>query len=376
MRGMRIKSLTTAALVGSVIGAAGCAEGPSATEPSAGPTVLEAVLRAQGPPSSGGAFASPLFGLAAAPNGDLLVADAGAGIANRFGGTEISLPGVADVAPTGRGSMWAVTGGTDPTEDTGQGLYHASQGTTRLIANLFAFEAANDPDDPDGPGPQSNVDSNPFDVASLGAHALVADAGGNDLLRVDRQGNIEVVATFPIEIVSTSNLNALAGCPAPTPLCALPPELPAQPVPTSIAVGPDGAMYVGELKGFPAPTGESNIWRVAPGATDARCGSSPACSKVFDGGFTSIIDLAFGPDGRLYVSELDEASWAAVEIFGVVTGGTVNACDLVTLACEEVATGLPVHTAIAFDRDGQLWATINALTPGGAPAGAEVVAIP
>jgi hypothetical protein len=30
-------------------------------------------------------------------------------------------------------------------------------------------------------------------------------------------------------------------------------------------------------------------------------------------GFTSIVDLTFGPDGTLYDVELDEASWAALE---------------------------------------------------------------
>lgn len=47
--------------------------------------------------------------------------------------------------------------------------------------------------------------------------------------------------------------------------------------------------------------------------------------KVFDGGSTSIIDLVFGPDGDLYVAEMDELSWAAVEIFGAGAGGEVNA---------------------------------------------------
>ena len=81
-------------------------------------------------------------------------------------------------------------------------------------------------------------------------------------------------------------------------ICNLPPQIPAQPVPTSIAVGPDGWYYVGELKGFPAPTGASRIWRVAPWASWADCGNSADCQVVFDGGFTSIIDLKFGPDGR------------------------------------------------------------------------------
>jgi hypothetical protein len=88
--------------------------------------------------------------------------------------------------------------------------------------------------------------------------------------------------------------------------------------------------------------------------------------KVFDGGFTSIIDMAFGADGQLYVAELDEASWAAVEIFGTPTGGTINACDLSSATCNEVANGISELTAISFGNDGSLWATRNSLVLGSA----------
>ena len=317
--------------------------------------------------SDGGGFASPLFGLATAPNGDILVADAGVGVSTLSGATDIPLPGIADVDPLGRGSMWAIKGLTgEPGEDTGQALYRASKGKTRLIVDLFAFEEASNPDGAD------LIDSNPFDVHSLGGQAaLVADAGANDLLRVDNQGNIEVLAIFPSELVSTDNVKDLVGCPSQSELCKLPLMIPAQPVPTSIAVGPDGYYYVGELKGFPAPTGASNIWRVAPDASEAMCGESPDCVKVFDGGFTSIIDLAFDANGALHVAELDEQSWFAVEL-GTGAGGSINACDLGEETCSEVATGIPVLTAITFGNDGTLWATKNALIPGSA----DVVKIP
>jgi hypothetical protein len=323
--------------------------------------------------ATGGMFASPLFGLATAPNGDILVADAGAGIALVEGATDISLPGVTGIGPIGRGALWATTGaGADPESDTGQGIYRVAQGRNRMIANLFAFEAANDPDGPLNP-PDGNVDSNPFDVEALGGQAaLVVDAGGNDLLRVDNEGNVEVLAVFPNELVSTDNIKNLIGCPNPADLCSLPPMIPAQAVPTSVAVGPDGYYYVGELKGFPAPAGASNIWRVAPAASGAVCGVSPDCQKVFDGGFTSIIDLAFGADGTLYVAELDEQSWFAVEVLGGGAGGTINACDVGALSCTEVATGIPILTAITLGKDGTLWATRNALIP----RLADVVEIP
>jgi hypothetical protein len=307
-------------------------------------------------------FASPLFGLATAPNGDILVADAGAGVVVFDGQPrlDIALPGITDISPIGRGSLWVSRTGDDGEADTGQSLLRVARGGTRTIANLFAFEDANDPD---GQG----VDSNPFDVQSLGGRsALVVDAAANDLLWVDNQGQIDVLAVFPTALASTANVKDLFGCPAgPPEICDLPEAIPAQPVPTSVAIGPDGYFYVGELKGFPAPVGESRIWRVSPAADWAQCGASPDCTLVFAGGFTSIIDLAFGPDGQLYVVELDEASWFAVEVLpGEALGGTINACDLDTLTCTETATGLPIVTAITFGKHGRLWATQNALIPG------------
>lgn len=310
-------------------------------------------------------FVTPLFGLATAVNGDILVADGGAGIASASGETIIPLPGVTDIATVGNGSMWATTGAgpgpDDATANTGQALHRISDGNTKLIANLFEFEEANDPD---GAG----VDSNPFGVACLdGNTALVVDSGGNDLLRVDKQGNVELIAIFPDELVSTANLQGLIGCPNPfipdlAFICDIP-EMPAQAVPTTVAIGPDGYFYVGELKGFPAPAGESNIWKISPDAKGAGCGSSPDTEKLFDGGFTSIIDMRFCADGKLYVAELDELSWFAVEVLGGGAGGRISSIDLETMEVTVIASGIPGLTGITFGKDGKLWATQNALNP-------------
>jgi hypothetical protein len=306
-------------------------------------------------------FVTPAFGLATAPDGSLLVADAGAGIVElRHGGGALvaALPGVTDMAPIGRGDMFAITGG-----GTGPGaakLYRVSRGTTRLIADLGLFEATVNPDAPE-------VNPNPFDVAALsGGEALVADAGGNDLLIVNNSGKIDWIATLPVEPVSTENIKALFECPAgPANICNLPAQIPAQPVATSVAIGPDGAYYMGELKGFPAPTGASRVWRIEPGTRHARCGTSPACTVVADG-FTSIVDLAFGEDGTLYVVELDEASWFAIEALppGKAVGGTVNACDLATGTCATVATGLTMPIAVSIGKSGEIFALVGALIPG------------
>ena len=309
----------------------------------------------------------PLFDLETAPNGDILVADASRGITDLYGNLEAVLTGVNSVATVGRGNFWATSGPAEETTlDDNQRLYRVYNKRVEVVANLYEFEIAHNPDGAD-------LNSNPFDVKTLNGHmALVVDAGANDLLRIDNKGNIEVVATFPSEVVSTENIIDLAGCLGPGPgLCSLPSMLPAQPVPTSVVIGPDGYYYVGELKGFPAPTGESNIWKIAPDAVGATCGSGSDCVKLFDGGFTSIMDLAFGPNGLLYVAEMDVRSWFALEA-GAGEGGRIQVCDPQTLRCEVIATSIPMLTAISFDKHGNLWATRNALIPGLA----EVIQIP
>jgi hypothetical protein len=79
----------------------------------------------------------------------------------------------------------------------------------------------------------------------------VADAANNTLLMVGPGSSVRRVAKFPNQVVST------AGVPDfPVPF------VPAEAVPTSVAIGPDGYAYVGELKGFPFTPGTSRVWRV------------------------------------------------------------------------------------------------------------------
>lgn len=329
--------------------------------------VVSCVMGSFSGAASADGFSGPVFGLSTAPNGDILAADAGAGIVEFTNGKvrlNAALPGVSDVAPIGRGSWWAVQGGVDGLQgtDVGQAVFRASRGRVHKIANLFDFEVANNP------APPADVpESNPFDVLALGGGAaLVVDAAGNDLLRVDDEGAVDVVAIFTPVLASTDNLKFLLGCPGSgAPPCSLPPAIPAQPVPTSVAVGPDGYYYVGELTGFPAPKNTSRIWRIAPDASWAQCPGAD-CQVLFNGGFTSIIDLAFGPDGFLYVVELDENSWFVTTLPSPqpLAGGTISACDVTVPTCVEVSAGIPLPTAITFGKDGTLWSTEFGPVPG------------
>jgi hypothetical protein len=276
-------------------------------------------------------YAGPMFGIDPAPGGQLLVADAGRGVVDADTGALVaSLPGVTDIAPIGRGDMLALTSTFAP--GAHGALYRVSKGSTRKLADLQDYELQNDP-----AGDGTAEGSDPFDLARLaGGKTLIADAAGNDLLVADEAGNIDWVATFPAQNGE-------------------------QAVPTSVVIGPDGAYYVGELTGFPATPSLSRIWRVAPGTLHAHCGTSPACS-IITTGLTSIIDLVFGPDGKLYVAQLDDASWLAVEGGGGL-GGSVHACDVTTGSCQTVVSHVPILTSIAF-RGTTLWGAVWALVPG------------
>ena len=313
--------------------------------------------------------AGPVFGLTSGP-GELLVADAGQGVVRlRNEKTElvVALPGVVDVEVVNPTLMFAITGGG--AGPTAAKLWRIEHGQADLLADLGAFEATINPDGAD-------VNPNPFDLAVLpDGRILVADAGANTLLIVDQNGAVDWVATLPTELVSTANVKTLVHCPAgPANICGLPAQIPAQAVTASVAIGPDGAYYLGELKGFPAPTGASRIWRIDPEAHHVHCGAgAPECSVVANN-LTSVIDLAFDKAGTLYVTELDEASWFAIEVVHTPTTGTVNACELDpasgTYGCSPMVTGLAQPTAVAVDHK-KVYVTNNSLAPGAA----EVVRI-
>lgn len=305
-----------------------------------------------------GFYTGAIFGVATGNDGRLLVADYFTGVVDGDTGELIAeLPFVSDVDPiAGTDELWAITQNPENPEAGGfQFLYRISgDGEVTQIADLFAYEEKYNPH-------PAAVDSNPFDVEDLGGgEALVADAGGNTLLKVDKHGKVKLVAIFPDELVSSENAASILGE-------EFPPMMDAQAVSTSIAIGPDGAYYVGELKGFPAPLGESRVWRIEPNARNAKCGQSPLCSVVLDGR-TSIVDLAFGSDGRLYVAQIDDRSFLVVELAAFAgvpleLGGSVLACNLATQACEEVVADEPVLTAITFRSSG-LWGATNSFFPG------------
>jgi hypothetical protein len=206
-------------------------------------------------------------------------------VASRQGG---EASGVSDVAVDRHGTLFFTVGlGNNPdirsrlTPLSGMAkLYRVGRHGPSVVADLGAYEKRANPDRSKAP------DTNPNSVALVRDGQVVADAGGNDLVRVGDRGRVSTLAVFPTRTVLSPG-GIPDGPPKGTPL-------PMQAVPTSVVQGPDGAYYVGELTGFPFLAGTARVWRVKPGHKPT----------VYASGFTNIIDLAFGPDRKLYVLEI------------------------------------------------------------------------
>ncbi len=138
-------------------------------------------------------------------------------------------------------------------------------GRSHQIADIAGYEEAHNP--------IHNPDSDPAGLLAVCGRYVVADAGGNDVVRTGSRNRLSTLAVLP---------DQLADAP---PFLGLPPgaQIPAQSVPTSVAVGPDGAYYVSQLTGFPFQKGLANIYRIG------RNGSL----TIYASGLTNVTDLAF-----------------------------------------------------------------------------------
>jgi hypothetical protein len=207
-------------------------------------------------------------------------------------------------------------------------------GRARLIADIWDFERDNNPDAQVG---NPLIDSNPVDVYADRGRFFVADAGGNTVLRVSRGGEISVAGLFPN--VDTPGPGGET--------------IPMNAVPTGVVRGPDGALYVSQLTGFPFPVGGANVFRLDP-----RSGEfAPYAS-----GFTNAMDLAFGRDGTLYVLEIDSDSLLGPGTDGGIWtvppgGGTPQQIEL-------PAGTLTTPGGIAVGRRGDLFVSNHATSAG------------
>jgi hypothetical protein len=227
-----------------------------------------------------------------------------------------------------------------------------------VVASLAAYEAAHNPDHGAGPGRaygNPSIDSDPYAFTPYRGGLAVVDAAGNDLLWISPKGAVSVLAVFPTQTVRLTTADRRRFGIAPRVE-----SLTVQSVPSSVAVGPDGALYVGELTGVPFRRGIARVWRIASGGKPA----------VYASGLTNVSDVAF-LGKSLLVLEIAAAGLGAPPSPGALIridpggGRTVLASQ-----------GLAEPTGLAVG-NGAIYITNHGTSPGAGPGPhGQVVRLP
>ena len=191
--------------------------------------------------------------------------------------------------------------------------------------------------DPLGTDPPKPI-VNPYDllVASSGG-LLVSDAGANVVWRVSLAGDIHLYARLEPQ----SHLMSEGMVQVET-------------VPTGMTSGPDGAIYVATLTGFPFPSGGARVLRLQDDNGDGDA-LDPGENTVYASGFTTATDVAFEADGAMlvteYSSDMNALAGVGYKESGLFPGKLVRWRDG---AIAVVASDLVSPTAVAVV-DGRIY---------------------
>ncbi|MFN6529497.1 ScyD/ScyE family protein [Nostoc sp. ChiSLP03a] len=219
------------------------------------------------------------------------------------------------------------------------------------VADLANYELANNPDGGD-------VGSNPLGFVIDGNKLVAVDAGANDLLSVNTgDSNLQALTTFPEDILtnpifppSDTPSNEPAQVPSQGEAVRGPSQFATQPVPSSVAKGPDGAYYISQFTGFPFPEGGAKIYRVG---ADGK-------SSVFADGFTQLTDLQFDPAGNLYALQYaNQSAWK-----GNFDGSVIKIAPDGTRTTLLSGNGLESPSALTIGADGAVYVTNRGDRPG------------
>ena len=245
--------------------------------------------------------------------------------------------GVADIAFVDDTLYYLLASGgcSHGNSDAPNGIYRVNEdGTTELVGDLSAFVMANPT------AFQNPADFEP-DESAYGLEAF------NDQLYVTESNHGALDAVDPATGTPSRVLD----------LSATEGHL----VPTAMAVGPDGNLYLSNLMPFPVMAGASTVYTVT------REGELDVYAK----GVTAVLGLAFDAAGQLYVLETSGPGAGMEAPIVPGAGRVVRVTDEGDL--EVVATGLVFPTGMAFGADGTLY--VSNFGFGFPPGAGQIVAV-
>lgn len=230
------------------------------------------------------------------------------------------ISGVADVAFVGN-TLYALLGGAgcaNGVANTSNGVIRLNPaGNTTLIANLSAWVVANPVAHPD-----------PEDFSPDGTWYSMVEAGGNLFALNPNTGDFVKITTAGV-VTRVVDISASQG----------------HIVPTALTFQ-NGNFYVGNLGVFPIVQGSSKLFKITPAGAITSIGS----------GFTTILGVAFGPDGHLYVLENTTGN-------PFPTPGTGRIVRIAGAVRTVIASGLFLPTAMTFGPDGAIYVSNKGFGP-------------
>ncbi|HEU4793375.1 MAG TPA: ScyD/ScyE family protein [Nitrolancea sp.] len=197
------------------------------------------------------------------------------------------------------------------------GIYNVTSGSPVLVADLGAWLRENPVSTPPEPALDPDGEWSAMAAEPDGTSFVVVESNSEQVVRVGLDGSITRIADL-----SAGNQT-----------------------PTALAIGSDGAIYVGNLSAPPYAAGSANVIRIGADGT----------TEVVWSGLTMVTGLAIDQQGTLYAAELS-ASRERPPVIQPGTGRIVRQTG--ADAFEEVVTQLNLPTAIAFGPEGALYVSL------------------